>query len=128
MARGAWNKSDPEAQRRYFELIRQGYSGSAASREVGVSLSFGSKWFVEAGSMKFTDEPIRTRYFTQDGRIMIADGLARGVPIKEIALNVGKCYQSVYREIARRRKPDGTYQPFYAHGCAFAARKRPKPR
>lgn len=128
MARWAWNKSDPEAKRRYFLLIRQGYSGSAASREVGVSLSCGSKWFVEAGSMKFIDEPISTRYFTQDDRIMIADGLARGVPVKEIAMNVGKCYQSVYREIARHRKPDGTYQPFYAHGCAFAARKRPKPR
>src|SRR5438128_607259 len=31
MPRWAWNKAAPEAKRRYFELIRQGLSGSKAS-------------------------------------------------------------------------------------------------
>lgn len=128
MPRWAWNKSSPAAKREYFELIRQGWSGSAAAREVGVSLSCGSKWFVEAGSVKFIDTPVSRRYFNQDDRIMIADGLAAGTPVKEIARRVGKSYQSVYREIARHRKPDGSYQPFNAHGQAYQARRRPKPR
>jgi hypothetical protein len=34
----SWNKTDPEAKHRYFELIRTGLSGSAAARRLGVSL------------------------------------------------------------------------------------------
>lgn len=41
MPRWAWNKTSAEAKRRYFELIRQGCSGTAASQQVGVSLSCG---------------------------------------------------------------------------------------
>ena len=128
MPHRAWNKSAPEAKREYFELIREGWSGSAASREVGVSLSCGSKWFVDAGGVRFIDEPISRRYFNQDDRIAIADGLAGSVPVKEIAEGMGKSLSSVYREIARHRKPDGSYQPFYAHSQAYQARRRPKTR
>jgi IS30 family transposase len=78
--------------------------------------------------MKFIDEPVSPRYFNQDDRILIADCLSLGIPVKEIARRVGKSYQSVYREIARNRKPDGTYQPFYAHGQAYQSRRRPKVR
>lgn len=128
MPRWAWNKSAPEVKRRYFELVRQGVSGAEAAREVGVSLSCGSVWFCDAGSVKFIDEPINRRYFNQDDRILIADCLSSGVPVKEIALRVGKSYQSVYREIARNRKADGSYQPFYAHSQAYKSRRRPKVR
>ncbi|WP_197420345.1 helix-turn-helix domain-containing protein [Mycobacterium sp. NAZ190054] len=65
--------------------------------------------------MRFIDKPISSRYLTQDDRIEIADGLAAGKPVKEIAECIGKTFQSVYREISRNRKPDGTYQPWYAH-------------
>ena len=47
----AWNKTPPVSKRRYFELIRQGCSGTAASEQVGVSLSCGSLWFIDAGSV-----------------------------------------------------------------------------
>ncbi|WP_235916741.1 IS30 family transposase [Antrihabitans cavernicola] len=46
--------------------------------------------------------------------------------VKDIAERIGKSYQSVYREIARNWKPDGTYQPWYAHGQAYQRRRRPK--
>jgi hypothetical protein len=65
-------------KRRYFELIRTGLSGSAAAHEVGVSLSCGSLWFIDAGRVSFIDSPISPRYMSQDDRIEIADGLARG--------------------------------------------------
>jgi hypothetical protein len=113
MPRYASNKMPQQVKRRYFELIRQGLSGSEAAREVGVLMSCGSKWFIEAGSMTVNEEvPISSRYLSQDDRVEIADGLAAGEPVKSIALRIGKSFQSVYREIGRKRKPDGTYQPW----------------
>src|SRR3954452_20774123 len=93
-------------QRRYFELIRTGWSGSQAAQEVGVSLSCGSLWFIDAGSVSYVETSISARYLSQNDRIEIADGLTRGEPVKAIATRIGKSYQSVYREIARHRKPD----------------------
>ncbi|MDR3069406.1 MAG: IS30 family transposase [Propionibacteriaceae bacterium] len=127
MPRWAWNKSPLDVKRRYFELIRQGANGSAASLQVGVSVSCGSVWFVDAGSVSFIDKPISSRYLSQDDRIEIADGLASGESVKVIAVRIGKSYQSVYREIARNRKTDGRYQPWFAHGQAHLNRRRPKP-
>jgi transposase, IS30 family len=128
MPRYAPNKMPASVKRRYFELIRTGMSGSDAARAVGVSLSCGSLWFIDAGSVRFIDTPISSRYLTQNDRIEIADGLAAGEPVKLIAERIGKTFQSVYREIARNRKPDGTYQPWYAHGQAYQRRRRPKTR
>lgn len=45
MPHWAWNKASATAKRRYFELIREGSSGAAASQQVGVSLSCGPLWF-----------------------------------------------------------------------------------
>jgi IS30 family transposase len=128
MPRYAPNKMPGAVKRGYFELIRQGLSGSAAALEVGVSLSCGSVWFVDSGGVKFIDTPISSRYLSQDDRIEIADGLDADEPVKQIAARIGKSYQSVYREIARHRKPDGRYQPWFAHGRAHLSRRRPKPR
>jgi IS30 family transposase len=111
MPRRAWNKTPPASKRRYFELIRQGCSGTAASEQVGVSLSCGSLWFVDAGSVTLIDKPISRRCLTQDDRIEIADGLAAGEPVKSISARIQKSCQTVYREIVRNRKPDGRYQP-----------------
>ena len=124
MSGDAWNKSAPEVKARYFELIRQGLSGSRASLAVGVSLSCGSKWFVDAGGVSFIEKPVSGRFINQDDRIEIADGLANGTGVKEIAARIGKSYQSVYREIARNRKDDGTYQPWFAHSQAHERRRR----
>jgi IS30 family transposase len=48
--------------------------------------------------------------------------------VKSIAARIGKSYQTVYRDIARNRKPDGRYQPWFAHNQAHLRRRRPKPR
>ncbi|MFC8181719.1 IS30 family transposase [Rhodococcus sp. NPDC057297] len=128
MPRYAWNKSPQQSKRRYFELIREGLSGSKASAMVGVSLSCGSLWFIDAGSVSYVESPISSRYFNQDDRIEIADGLARKEPVKSIAERIGKSFQSVYKEIARNRKPDGRYQPWFAHNQAYQRRRRPKVR
>ncbi|WP_104126638.1 helix-turn-helix domain-containing protein [Cryobacterium sp. Y57] len=41
----------------------------------------------------------------------IGDGRAAGEAVKGIAARIGKSFQSVYREIARNRKADGSCQP-----------------
>jgi transposase, IS30 family len=128
MPRYAHNKMPAAVKRRYFELIRTGLSGSAAAQEVGVSLSCGSLWLIDAGRVSFIETPISPRYLSQDDRVEIADGLAHGEPVKLIAARIGKTYQSVYREIARNRKPGGRYQPWYAHNRAYQRRRRPKRR
>jgi transposase, IS30 family len=126
MPRYAPNKMPAAVKRRYFELIRTGLSGSAAAQEVGVSLSCGSVWFIDAGRVSFVETPISPRFLSQDDRIAIADGLARGEPVKQIAARIGKCYQTVYRELARNRKVDGRYQPWFAHNQAHLRRQRAK--
>lgn len=93
---------------------------------MGVSPSAGSLWFIDAGSVRFIDVPISGRYLSQDDRIEIAGGLDAGESVKAIAARIGKSYQSVYREISRNRKPDGRYQPWFAHGRAHLKRRRPK--
>ena len=89
-------------------------------------MSFGSLWFIDAGSVSYVEKPISSRYLSQDDRIEIAEGLARKEPVKAIAARIGKTYQSVYREIAPNRKPDGRYQPWFAHNQAYLRRRRPR--
>lgn len=129
MSRGGHNRASLLVKRRYFELIRRGLSGSQAASEVGVSLSCGSLWFIDAGSVSISDQPpISSRYLSQDDRIEIAGSLAAGETVKSVAERIGKSFQSVYREISRNRKPDGTYQPWFAHNRAHVSRRRPKQR
>jgi transposase, IS30 family len=129
MPRGGQNRLPVRVKQSYFELIRTGMPGAEAARRVGVSMSCGSLWFIDAGSVSITEtRPISSRYINQDDRIEIADGLAAGEPVKSIAARIGKSFQSLYREIARNRKPDGTYQPWFAHNQAHLRRRRPKRR
>jgi len=127
MPRYAWNKSALETKVRYYELIRQGLNGAQASKMVGVSLSCGSNWFIDAGSVTLIDKPISNRFFDQDDRIEIAEGLRRGESVKVIAARIGKTFQSVYREIARNSREDGSYHPWFAHGQAYKRRRRGRP-
>src|SRR6266550_3443149 len=128
MARWAWNKAPAKTKRQFFELIRQGNSGQSASLAVGVSPSCGSLWFIDASRVSFIERPISSRYLNQDDRIEIADGLAAAESVKSIAARIGKSYQTVYREISRNRKPDGRYQPWFAHNQAYQRRRRAKDR
>ncbi|WP_455754089.1 IS30 family transposase [Streptomyces goshikiensis] len=127
MPRYAPNRVSSWVKKRYFELVREGHRGAAAARMVGVSTSCGSLWFIDAGSTTVPDPgPISPRFLTQDDRITIADALQAKLPVKDIAGLVGKSFQTVYREIQRGRKPDGRYQPWWAHNQALLRRHRPK--
>jgi hypothetical protein len=75
----------------------------------------------DAGGVLLPDQPVSPRFFSQDDRIAIADGLRAGRAVTAIAAELGKSHQSVYREIRRNRRPDGSYQPWWAHNQASAA-------
>ncbi len=127
MPRRAHNKMSASVKKQYFELIREGYKGAAAARVVGVSTSCGSLWFLDAGGMLVPEAgPISSRFLDQDDRIAIADGLSAGRAVKEIAAAIGKSFQTGYREVKRNSKPDGSYQPWWAHNQALQRRKRPR--
>jgi hypothetical protein len=66
MARYAPNRMPRAVKHRYFELIRSGVRGAEAARRVGVSMSCGSLWFIDAGSVNFIEKPISSRYLSQD--------------------------------------------------------------
>jgi hypothetical protein len=55
-----------------------------AARAVGVSVSCGSASFVEAGRVHVLERPISRRFFSQDDRIEIAEGLSAGESVKAI--------------------------------------------
>jgi hypothetical protein len=55
MPRFAPNRMPTVVKRRYFELIRSGVRGARAADEVGVSLSCGSVWFIDAGSVSYIE-------------------------------------------------------------------------
>ena len=125
MPRWAHNKMPASVKQRYFELLRQGYKGVAAARAVGVSTSCGSLWFLGAGGMLVPEAgPVSSRFLDQDDRIAIADGLFAGRAVKEIAAAIGKSFQTVYREVKRNSKPDGGYQPWWAHNQALRHRRQ----
>ena len=127
MPRWAHNKMPSAVRKQYFELLREGYKGAAAARVVGVSTSCGSLWFLDAGGMIVPETgPVSPRFLSQDDRIAIADGLQAGQSVKQIAAGIGKSFQAVYREISRNSKPDGRYQPWWAHNQALLRRRRPK--
>ncbi|GAA3285781.1 IS30-like element ISBlo4 family transposase [Streptomyces lavendulae subsp. grasserius] len=128
MPRFAPDKMPTTVKKRYFELLREGSKGAAAARVLGVSASCGSNWFIEAGSMTVPDPgPVSPRFLTQNDRIAIADGLQVKQTVKEIAASIGKSFQTVYREIKRNAKPDGSYHPWWAHNqtcCGAGARRK----
>jgi transposase, IS30 family len=127
MPRYAPNKMPTAVKKRYFELVRQGMKGAAAARVVGVSTSCGSLWLLDAGGVMINDPgPVSARFLTQDERIEIADGLHAKRDVKVIATLLGRSFQTVYREIQRNSKPNGTYQPWWAHNQALKRRQRPK--
>ena len=59
-------------------------------------------------------------------RAMIAAGLAQGDSAALIARRIGRCRQTVSREIRRGAGPDGVYRPAAAQAAARARLARPK--
>lgn len=79
-------------------------SGSQAATAVGVTPSCGSLRFIDAGSVRFIDPPVSSRYLAQDNRIEIADQLAASESVKIITERIGKTFQSAHREKSEAKR------------------------
>ena len=118
----------PQVKRRFFELIHAGYTQSEAAARAGVSVSRACRWFHHAGGVSIDEPPkVSARFLGLEDRIAIADGLRAYHPKTRIAAAIGKSLATVYREIGRNSRPNGHYDPYYAHNQAYLARRRERP-
>ena len=125
MARWAHNKLPSSVRRQYFQLVRCGLKGAAAARRVGVSTSCGSLWFIDSGSMAPPDisiSPVSCPKTTASP-LLTAWPPAGGERDRRFDRQE---FPDVYREISRNQKPDGRYQPWFAHNQAIVRRRRSK--
>jgi hypothetical protein len=126
MPRYAPNKMPAAVKRRYFELIRTGLSGSQAAKRVGVSLSCGSLWFIDAGRVSFIETPISPRYLSQDDRIEILTGSSAVSRSSRSRPGSGRATRACTGRSPATGKPNGRYQPWFAHNQACQWRQRPQ--
>ncbi|GHG17838.1 helix-turn-helix domain-containing protein [Amycolatopsis bullii] len=60
-------------------------------------------------------------------RIRIADGVRQpGMPLRMVAVELGRPVSTISRELVRNQQSDGSYQPHAAHELATGRRARPK--
>ena len=89
--------------RRFWLVIRSGGSIEDASLEAGVSVRRGYDWFSEAGGMPplALSLPVRSLRLTFEEREAIAEGVAKNLSIRQIAVGIGRCPSTVQRELLR---------------------------
>jgi IS30 family transposase len=118
-----------EWERRFWRLIKDGWSTEAAADAVGVSWQTGRRWFRNAGGMTPLDltEPAG-RYLSFLERELIALGRAMGLSMREIARQLGRAPSTISRELKRNISTRGPmyYKATVAQSKADARARRPK--
>jgi transposase, IS30 family len=127
----------------YVELMKTGIGNAAACRRVGVNRKTGVRW-THGRRLKYksgrtytyppinfgtgTPKIVSGRYLSEEERIVIADGLRRGLSGRRIAgLLPGRAVSTVCREIKRNTDVrTGEYLPHRAHQQMLQRRPRPK--
>ena len=139
-----------ETQDEFFELLCAGFPIQRASWLVGVSKEAGQAWWRKSGLMELRvvtgpvgglagdaavscpgredGRPRVRRALTCEDRAVIAFGLRRELPLREIARLIGRDAGVISREVARNKGADGSYWAPVAHRKAHEARRRPKVR
>jgi IS30 family transposase len=110
-------------QRRFWELIADGWSSEDAGVAVGVSVTCGGKWFRRFGGvnprMQEPQGQKRPR-LSADEREQIMIGSARGESIRSIADRLGRAPSTIMREIANNgvaRNRTGRYRALHRFGA-----------
>jgi IS30 family transposase len=123
-----------EVRREFWRLIAQGVATAAAAVAIGVDVSVGKKWFVDAGGMSpfDLDEP-SGRYVSYAEREVIALRLAGGSTQAAIARELGRSPSTISREVHRNKAVGQqaargpAYRPRSAQHKAEQRARRPKP-
>jgi IS30 family transposase len=110
-------------QRRFWELIADGWSSEDAGVAVGVSATCGGKWFRRFGGvnprMQEPQGQKRPR-LSADEREQIMIGTAQGESIRSIADRLGRAPSTIMREIANNgvaRNRTGRYRALHRFGA-----------
>jgi len=110
-------------QRRFWELIADGWSSEDAGVAVGVSATCGGKWFRRFGGvnprMQEPQGQKRPR-LSADEREQIMIGTAQGESIRSIADRLGRAPSTIMREIASNgvaRNRTGRYRALHRFGA-----------
>ena len=123
----------------FFTAVCSGSSVQAAAWAFGVSHQCGHLWWRQSAGMTIrtgregglalvppaTDDWVG-RGLTSLDRDKIAEGLARGLSYAQIGDLIGRCRQTIWREVNRNAGPDGSYYASVAHVKAFQSARRPK--
>jgi IS30 family transposase len=98
----AWQQKQRERQARFWELIRKGWTNTAACEAVGVERRQGYRWRKAAGGR--IPEPVRVtsgRYLSLEERLAIADLHMEGKGVREIAAVLNRAPSTISRELER---------------------------
>jgi IS30 family transposase len=130
-----------EKQQRYVRLIAQGVNNSEACRLVGIDRKTGNRWRYgrrvrnPAGALVIyppvkikESRPRSPRYLSEQERIRIADLIAAKVPVRGIAVELGRAPSTISREISRNSDPDRLYRPHHAEHAARLRAAKPRTR
>ena len=113
-----------EFERRFWRLVRQGWSTERAAEQVGVSANTASRWFGDGGGMAPISmaEP-SGRYLSLAEREHIDLRWEDGAGIRQIARELGRAASTVSRELRLNRLQAHPHKPPLPDG----ARRRPGP-
>ena len=117
----------------FFALMAEGYGSSEACGIVGVNRATGKRWLYGRRDRppRIVSPPARAaisdRFLSADDRIVIADLLRAGRPLRSIAAGLGRSPSTISREVRRNAEPgSGEYRPHAAQARAEARRARPR--
>jgi IS30 family transposase len=138
--KGPGRRPMSQKRRQFVELLANGWSLSAACRELGIGRSTGHIWKNgtvvrrKDGTVKVVPplEPlaVRTispRFLSEQERIQIADLASRGHGPTAIGKVLGRSPSTISRELRRNLHASGQYRPFHAHAVAATRRRRTHP-
>ena len=128
-----WSKYElVEKQARFWVLMTQGSTLTAACDAVGVNRRTGRRWRQATGGRIPLPEAERSgRYLSLEERLRIADLHVTGTGVRAIAVLVGRSAATISRELARGGSKTGAqartrYAPYAAQKQAELRGRRPK--
>jgi transposase, IS30 family len=126
-----WSKKELiDKQAQFWVLMAKGSTLIAACDAVGVNRRTGRHWRQATGGQIPRKKPEPSgRYLSLDERLEIADLRLAGVPVRDIAEQIGRSPSTVSRELRRNGPASdglGQYSPYAAQKRAQLRGRRPK--
>lgn len=130
-----WQQKQLERQARFWGLIRQGRTNTAACEAAGVERHQGYRWRKAAGGrIPAAPRVVSGRFLSLEERLAIADLHVAGKGVRDIASELGRSPSTISRELSRNQAVAGPprqrrarYAPYAAHKRAELRGRRPKP-